>query len=73
MLGFLFLIKGVKLVLKLKFNLSFWPNIWKIGKNWKKLKNIEKCRPSPDIEIIEQLFNILTLKHWIQYNVNVEN
>jgi len=26
-----------------------------------------------DIENIEQAFNILTLKHCIRYNVNVEN
>jgi len=36
MLSFLFLIKRVKLLLKLKFNFPFWPIISKnIEKNWK--------------------------------------
>ncbi len=34
------------------------------------MRNIEKHW---DIENIEQFFNILTPKHWIKYNVNVEN
>jgi hypothetical protein len=63
MLGFLFLIKRVKLVLKLEFN---FPLGTKISKKLKTLRNIEKHW---DIENIEQFFNILTLKH----GVNVEN
>jgi len=34
---------------------------------------MEKIEKHWDIENIEQFFNILTPKHWIQYNVNVEN
>ncbi len=43
MLSFLFLIKRVKLVLKLRFNFPFWPmiskNIGKNGENWETLRH----------------------------------
>jgi len=46
---------------KLKKNFEkHWETLWNIVKHW-------------DIENIEQFFNMLTLKHWIRYNVNVEN
>jgi len=48
MLVFLFVIKRVKLVLKLKFNLPFWPKISKklrnIEKHWETLRNIETLK-----------------------------